>query len=195
MHGALLVLLLPTTWIVDSASGPGTNFTDLPPAIAAAQSGDTILVRAGSYSAFTVSGKALTIRGAGTVSTIINSATLGTVPAGQQLLMTGVSFLPSTGVALTIQGPGNVVLVSCSVKGGFGFNNGGNGLELGGACCTRLAADSKAALRQVCMPLGIATAVRAPGSRSRGCSARTHANSLVARLGPTRWALRLEAVA
>ncbi len=60
---SLAMLVLPTIWIVDAANGPGTNFTDLPAAVAAAAHGDTILVRAGAYSAFQVSGKALAIRG------------------------------------------------------------------------------------------------------------------------------------
>lgn len=33
------------TWIVDQANGPGTNFSDLPPALAAAADGDTLLIR------------------------------------------------------------------------------------------------------------------------------------------------------
>jgi hypothetical protein len=44
-----------TTWIVDQSGGPGTNFTDIPPAVAAASAGDVILVRPGSYSSFSVS--------------------------------------------------------------------------------------------------------------------------------------------
>ncbi len=43
----------PMTWIVDQNNGPGTNFTDLPPALVAAASGDTILVRPGGYTAST----------------------------------------------------------------------------------------------------------------------------------------------
>ncbi len=49
-------------WIVDAANGAGTNFTNLPPAIAAAADGDQIWVRPGSYSAVST-GKALTILG------------------------------------------------------------------------------------------------------------------------------------
>lgn len=37
------------TWIVDAANGAGTDFTDLPPALAAAADGDTILIRTGIY--------------------------------------------------------------------------------------------------------------------------------------------------
>lgn len=52
----------PTTWIVDASGGPGTNFTQLQPAINAASPGDLILVRPGSYGNFDLS-KALTILG------------------------------------------------------------------------------------------------------------------------------------
>jgi hypothetical protein len=49
-------LLAQRLWIVDSSSGPGTDFTDVPPAIAAANPGDTIRVRRGGvYTPFTVS--------------------------------------------------------------------------------------------------------------------------------------------
>lgn len=64
-----VLTLLPTIWIVDAANGPGTNFTDLPAAIQAAASGDTVLVRSGTYAPFAVAGKALTIRGAGAATT------------------------------------------------------------------------------------------------------------------------------
>ena len=100
----LLVTLavLPTIWIVDAANGPGTNFVDLPPAVAAAASGDTIIVRAGSYSAFNVSGKALTIRGAGAAAAHVFGlgagapsslgTTIAAVPAGSTFYVSGLSF-------------------------------------------------------------------------------------------------------
>ncbi len=51
--GALLAApAAATTWIVDDDGGAGVNFTDIPPAIAAASAGDVILVLAGSYSGF-----------------------------------------------------------------------------------------------------------------------------------------------
>ena len=50
------------TWVVDDDGGPGVHFTDIPPAIAAASTGDLIVVRAGQYSAFTLD-KAIVIRG------------------------------------------------------------------------------------------------------------------------------------
>lgn len=56
---ALSLLLSPLaaqrTWIVDAANGPGTDFTDLPPAVAAAAPGDLLLARTGSYNGFATS--------------------------------------------------------------------------------------------------------------------------------------------
>ena len=58
-----------TTWIVDKLNGPGTNFLDIPEAVAAASDGDRIYIRyAGSsissyYSAATVDAKGLTFLG------------------------------------------------------------------------------------------------------------------------------------
>ena len=59
-----LLLLAPapvaqTVHVVDGAGGAA--FTDIPPAVATAVSGDTILVKPGSYSAFTIAGKTLTV--------------------------------------------------------------------------------------------------------------------------------------
>ncbi len=43
------------TWIVDAFNGPGTHFTDLPPAVQAAAPGDHVVVRTsapgGTYTA------------------------------------------------------------------------------------------------------------------------------------------------
>jgi len=49
----LLALLVATAaaqdgvLVVDAAGGPGSQFTDIPPAVAAARPGDRIVVRAG----------------------------------------------------------------------------------------------------------------------------------------------------
>ena len=71
--GVAAVTASAGTWIVDVNNGPGTNFTDLPPAIAAAAPGDVLLVRGGTYSPFTLS-KGLTILG-----------TPGAAPSGSQV--------------------------------------------------------------------------------------------------------------
>jgi hypothetical protein len=103
MLGLIIACVLPTTWIVDANSGPGTHFTDLPAAIAAAQSGDTILVRTGTYTAFSVSGKALTIRGAGAATTVVRlvspslpqspTVTIANTPSGERFYLSGLTIL------------------------------------------------------------------------------------------------------
>ncbi|HET6203151.1 MAG TPA: hypothetical protein VFI25_10165 [Planctomycetota bacterium] len=67
----LACLLLQTTWVVDDNGGPGVNFIDLPPAVAAAADGDILLVQPGTYSHFTLTGKGLRIFGSGVSVTIV----------------------------------------------------------------------------------------------------------------------------
>jgi hypothetical protein len=144
-----------TTWIVDSSNGPGTSFTNLPPAIAAAANGDTIIVRAGTYGSFISTGKALTIRGAGASSTTIGPAPalptvanqIAAVPSGMTFFMDGLRFAPAVAgggfpppavptAALAVVGPGTVVLADVTILGtsvGFGSSTGltiSNGAEV-----------------------------------------------------------------
>ncbi|HEX6811338.1 MAG TPA: hypothetical protein VF384_06935 [Planctomycetota bacterium] len=76
LFAALLASAAPaqTTWIVDDNPGPGVHFTSLPAAVAAAASGDTLLVAPGHYEPFHVTGKALTILGDGNVTTFIDGS-------------------------------------------------------------------------------------------------------------------------
>lgn len=52
----------PATWVIDVANGPGADFTDLPTAVAAAVTGDTLVVRPGTYTGFETN-QGLTILG------------------------------------------------------------------------------------------------------------------------------------
>jgi hypothetical protein len=56
-------VLVQSTWIVDDDGGPNVHCTDLPAAVAAAADGDALLVRAGSYTHFQLSGKGLSFIG------------------------------------------------------------------------------------------------------------------------------------
>lgn len=106
--------------VVDAANGPGTNFVDLPTAVAAAASGDRIDVRAGHYAPFHVAGKALRITGAGAALTIVDGApngapnadyvTIDGVPAGAVFRMEGLAIRPnlSGGQAMFFSPPSSV---------------------------------------------------------------------------------------
>lgn len=66
----LLAFLLPLasalvaqTYVVDAANGPGSQFTDLPTAVAAVPDGATLLVRPGAYGPIDLNGKGMTIVG------------------------------------------------------------------------------------------------------------------------------------
>ncbi|MGE3174883.1 MAG: hypothetical protein AB7O97_19805 [Planctomycetota bacterium] len=135
---ALVTLLVPQSqWVVDAAGGPGVDFVDLPPAVAAATHGDTILVRAGTYAPFQVTGKALTIRGAGAGPSIVRHPDLGTgsairaVPAGSVFHLQGLEFAPPSAAriadgelaTLLVQNAAGVVSIAhCRLLGGQTLN-------------------------------------------------------------------------
>ncbi|MFQ5505707.1 MAG: hypothetical protein ACE5F1_13055 [Planctomycetota bacterium] len=71
------------TWIVDAANGAGTDFKDIPPALAAASDGDRILVRKGTYTPGTT-GKALRMAG-------LPGAVIHATPTNKNFVVTGLS--------------------------------------------------------------------------------------------------------
>ncbi len=88
------------TWIVDASNGPGSHFTGLPSAVAAASDGDTLQVRAGSYAVFSTS-KALRVLGSpgaqfnpGILGSFPGTVLIHDLPAGRTFLMKGISFPP-----------------------------------------------------------------------------------------------------
>lgn len=82
------------TWTVDLDNRPGTDFTQIQPAVDAARDGDTIVVRKSGgntlYKAFTAS-KALTLLGEN--GPFITSMTVAGLAAGKAYTMKGFSFL------------------------------------------------------------------------------------------------------
>jgi hypothetical protein len=118
----LILSVLPTIWIVDASNGPGTNFTNLPPAVAAAASGDTIIVKPGTYSAFSVSGKSLTIRGAGSATTTVQSGntSIGAVPAGSPFYVSGLRFVAASNAGLFIGGLTTEAVLTDIIASGVG---------------------------------------------------------------------------
>lgn len=94
--GALILapLAAADVLVVDAQGGPGSDFTDLQPAVDAALSGDLLLVRPGQYGAFAIDGKALTIVGDSVVpqEPIVAAArsTVRNLAAGVQVTLSGL---------------------------------------------------------------------------------------------------------
>jgi len=109
--GAPSVLAQSTTYVVDDNGGPGVNFTDLPLAIAAAQPGDVLSVRPGSYSSFTL-GKGLTI--VGEFGAVVDAGThVVGLPADERAVICAIDF-----GALSVSAcSGNVTVDECSFTG------------------------------------------------------------------------------
>jgi len=76
---------MPRTWTVN-ASG-GADFTNLPPAVLAARSGDVLLVAPGVYSSFTLEGKGLTILGDGGTPTVNGRTSVLSLPADEVVVL------------------------------------------------------------------------------------------------------------
>jgi len=95
-------------WIVDANNGPGTDFTDLAPAIAAANPGDRILVRAGVFLYPINIQKGITILGDIQVRPDLGpNLTIANIPPGQSVVLSQVD------VRTTLQGPGVVAVQNC----------------------------------------------------------------------------------
>jgi hypothetical protein len=80
------------TFVVDAQNRPGTDFTDLPPAVAFAASGDVLLVRDGNYQGFQT-GKGLRILGVPGVMIFgfFSRVEIADLPANAEFVMQGVS--------------------------------------------------------------------------------------------------------
>lgn len=128
--------------VVDASNGVGTNFTTLPPAIAAAKDGDWVLVRPGRYEPF-VTSKPLNV--VAEVGAVIDSSPangrveIKDLKVGQRFLLAGFIFdntnvmvqrcrglvnlsglatnrIVSSGNALTVEESDDVVVHGCALK-------------------------------------------------------------------------------
>jgi hypothetical protein len=125
----LCAFLGAQTLVVDAQNGPGTHFTDLPAAIAAAPSGAVLHVRPGTYSPFTIAQKSLTVIGHpdanGTRPSVATTVAtprivIGPTSAGQSVALSGLrginaSPAPSSLTLLITQCQGPVVLEDISM--------------------------------------------------------------------------------
>ena len=109
--------------VIDDDGGPGVDFTDIPPAVAAALPGDTLWIHAGSYSAFTIDGKHLSLLGldAGQVlvtgSSAVKNLQLGLVTSLADLNLARLNLADNWG-AIVLDGvalqPGNSAFIATS---------------------------------------------------------------------------------
>ncbi len=108
-----------TLHVVDVNGGPGSSFRQIHEAVAAAAPGDRIVVRAGNYSSFRISGKPLTIvgePGAGLGGFIGIAFQISGIPAGTTCAVSGLAVntgIPYTTVGVAVSGcEGRVLLDS-----------------------------------------------------------------------------------
>jgi hypothetical protein len=108
------------TITVDSQNRPGTDFTDFPPAYAAAADGDTIRVRDGSYSPARIT-KGLAILGdpgARFVTSSTSLLTIADLPSGRECVLKGIGFFADAGPSLSIERcAGRVILDRIAAPG------------------------------------------------------------------------------
>ncbi len=102
---ALAVSCPAAIWIVDANNGPGTNFTTISAAVAAASPGDRILVRAGNYFENVAVTSGITIVGWNatqypmivpsnpSLAAIHGQVSVQNVPAGQTAVLSGLVIL------------------------------------------------------------------------------------------------------
>jgi hypothetical protein len=121
VEAAISLFLLQTIWVVDDGGGPGVNFNDIPPAVAAAADGDILLVQPGTYSHFTLSGKGLRILGSGQANTLVSNpganswrSTISGIPAGSIAYVDRMNFDgdPLQGPRLTVSGSGTTAVLA-----------------------------------------------------------------------------------
>jgi hypothetical protein len=100
LHEGRLALALPVglhaqTFVVDASSGPGTNYTDLAMAGVSVPDKSTLWIRPGSYQAFAIDGKGLTlVADAGTA--VAGTCTVRNTSSSQRVLVHGIDFTAAT---------------------------------------------------------------------------------------------------
>lgn len=101
-------LTAQTTWVVDALNRPGTHFLDVPPAVAQASPGDTIVVRyvdplTHPYTAPTIQ-KRLVLLGQGGRPGFLGDLTIQNLPLGQHVALRDFELAPFAAATQPSQG-------------------------------------------------------------------------------------------
>lgn len=112
---SLAAIAAAQTFVVDANNGPGTNFTTLTAAVAAAPDGATLIVRFGNYhGTVLVAGKGLTIVGEPGAS--IDAVMVFNTTPGQRFVLRGLPFFSTAAGFLQLQNcAGPVHIENCGV--------------------------------------------------------------------------------
>jgi len=113
--------------VVDAANGPGANFTDIASAVAAVPDGARLLVRPGSYGAFAIAGKGVTVLCEPGVH-MLDAVTVSGTSKAQAVILSGLDWpvaTVTTGTALLeLRGcAGPVLLEAITQPGHYGCLN------------------------------------------------------------------------
>lgn len=113
--GALLLVapLEGQSFVVDAAGGAGSQFLDLPTAIATVPDGATLIVRAGSYAGGSITQKSLTVLGEGAVFVLFGLTVEDLLPT-QRVVVRGVADAMVSFGGFSVSGcDGTVVFEQC----------------------------------------------------------------------------------
>lgn len=99
-----LPVVAQRTWTVDEQNRPGTDFTNLPQAVATVARGDVLFVRDGNYSPVTIS-RSLTLRGEGVPTGGLTGCSVDVVnlPPGDLVLLQTLRFVAFGNATLRFQ--------------------------------------------------------------------------------------------
>src|SRR5262245_47861057 len=113
-------------WVVAPTPGPGVDFTSIQAAVAAASSGDVVLVKVGSYDAFDVVSKSLVVEAALGAAVNVKRFTIQSLGAGQSAVIRGFNVgMPSHLAAAEVHDvAGAAWIESCNLNGANGGPTG-----------------------------------------------------------------------
>ncbi len=129
-------------WVVDDGGGAGVDFVELEPAVAAAATGDVLLVRDGFYESFTINGKSLFVVAEDGDTVAVNYTTEVRNLAPEELVvLRGLILGPTSEALWTRNSAGTVWVSDCSIQGDDTFGQSGPKLGLRVENCASVVLD------------------------------------------------------